>query len=58
MNNVLLFSIMLLLITACSNTSSNITEEFLESVAHPESTIILSEQQKDDYKVGFYRRSK
>ncbi|RHW38196.1 hypothetical protein D1B33_04725 [Lysinibacillus yapensis] len=55
MKKILLFSVMSLLITACSNTSSNITEGFLESVPHPESTKILYEQQKDDYKVVLYQ---
>ena len=54
MKKFLFLSILLLLITACSNTSSNMTKEFLESVPHPESTKILYEQQKDENKVVLY----
>ena len=51
MKKMLLFSIMLLLITACSNTP----KEFLDSVPYPESTKILYEQLKDDYKIVLYQ---
>lgn len=49
-----MISILLLLQTACSNTSSS-TEDFLESVPYPKSTKILDKQQKDDYEVVFYK---
>ncbi|MEK4131171.1 hypothetical protein NYE67_16135 [Solibacillus sp. FSL W8-0474] len=55
MRKLLLISILLPLLTACSITSSNNTDEFLESVPYPNSTEILDKQQKDDYEVVFYK---
>ncbi|QED46971.1 hypothetical protein [Cytobacillus dafuensis] len=51
---LLFFSVFLLLNTACSNTSSNITELSLENFPHPKSTEILDRQRKDDYEIVFY----
>ena len=54
MRNLLLISILLPLLTACF-TSSNNTDEFLESVPYPNSTEIFDKQQKADYEVVFYK---
>ena len=55
MRKLLLISILLPLLTACSITSSNNTDKFLESVPYPNSTEILDKQQKDDYEIVFYK---
>lgn len=54
MKKMILLSIILLLITACSN--NNINEDFLKNVPLPgSSTKILYEQQKKDYKIVLYQ---
>lgn len=45
---------MLLFLSACSNTSSNI-EEIMESFPHPESTKIIYQEQIDDHQIVIYQ---
>lgn len=55
MKKTLLITILLLLVTGCSNTTDNVTDEILESVPYPKLTHILFEQQTDNDNIVLYQ---